>query len=339
MKFNKEELNAIVMAEECEQFDEKCIVCVLTLENGYKVSGIYVHTGDGFIDNAYGEEVARDQALYKVYELESYLEQQREYELEKKSVLNIAKDSIDKHADKYAHRDFSDELIHYYCPDCGKVYSERIYKDFRATSDKVSFGTNTWRKCECGSDAFEIDNSILPVIAKLNKIGFKTEFCCEGHSFEEAAYICFDSKVSLENIELPHMWIRDKSEMIVTELENGNPEVDKLSVIERECIRVDMYNNPDRARRIYNNDFDRYKNMYLNSLCVWVDELETMVLEKREEEKELQRRYAACQTSGGYDQAISVHNQAGVVVPPYECVTKSIEDKEDFGKGMVVTML
>ena len=98
--FEKDKIDWIedlIVAEECEQFDEKCIVCILTLRNGYKVSGIYVHTGGGFIDNAYGEDVARNQALQKIYELEKYLEQQREYEKEQglKSTENTIAELVD----------------------------------------------------------------------------------------------------------------------------------------------------------------------------------------------------------------------------------------------------
>ena len=83
----------LVVAEECEQFDEKCIVCVLKLKNGYKVSGSYVHTGEGFIDNALGEKIARNNALMQVCKFEKYLEQQREYE---KNTMEDFKSEIDK---------------------------------------------------------------------------------------------------------------------------------------------------------------------------------------------------------------------------------------------------
>ena len=74
-------LEELIVGEECEQFDEKCIVCILTLKNGYKVSGTYTHTGDGFLDNAMGEKIARQQAVDKIYELEAYLEQQKYYDM------------------------------------------------------------------------------------------------------------------------------------------------------------------------------------------------------------------------------------------------------------------
>ena len=48
---------------------------------------------------------------------------------------------------------------------------------------------------DCGDFAVvEIDDMILYVIKELNKKGYKTFYCCSGHSYENDAntYICFD---------------------------------------------------------------------------------------------------------------------------------------------------
>ena len=71
---------------------------------------------------------------------------------------------------------------------------------------------------ECGTINrvnYEIDPNITPTIALLNKKGYKTEFCCEGHYTEEGmdnAYIYFAKSVSpdiLINNPLPYPWFRD----------------------------------------------------------------------------------------------------------------------------------
>ena len=126
--FEKDETNwmeNLVVAEECEQFDEKCIVCILTLKNGYKVSGTYVHTGNGFIDNAYGEQVAREQALSKIYELEKYLQQQREYE---KNTLEEIKEKLNEAHSKAFENDNAEEEK--------KPYSEMSYAEFCTAIDE-----------------------------------------------------------------------------------------------------------------------------------------------------------------------------------------------------------
>ena len=195
---------------------------------------------------------------------------------------------------KYTHGEYTDKLITYYCPECGKDYFEKIVVDFKSTSDRINFSSYTWYKCDCGADAYEIDSRLLSVIVKLNKLGFKTTFCCEGHDFEEAAYIAFEHGIDLSDIGLPHMWVSDKSKMTEQYVEGG---LEDIKIVENEIIRTDMFNCPDILRKIYNNNFDIFKNLYLNSLYVWVDQLETKVLEKREEEKELQAKLAACQSS------------------------------------------
>ena len=206
----------------------------------------------------------------------------------------INKDSKKINNDACWSGEVDDKIIDYYCPDCGATYSERVRVDFRSTSDKITSNTHTWYKCDCGSDAYEIDHRILTVILKLNKIGFKTAFCCEGHNFNEAAYISFDPSVNLDGIELPYLWVRDKSQMVEV-IDAGHKE--DIQLINQEIIRTTLFDDPDKLCRIFGNDFEHFKNIYLNSLYVWVDELETIVLEKRVKERVEKMSREACQTS------------------------------------------
>ena len=50
-----------------------------------------------------------------------------------------------------------------------------------------------WLDCECGesSNLIEIDANIVEVISILNKIGYETKYCCEGHHGFIMPYIQF----------------------------------------------------------------------------------------------------------------------------------------------------
>ena len=296
----KDPLEDVVVGEECEQFDDTVIICVLTLKNGYKVSGSYAHAGEGFLDNALGEAKAREAAMDKVRELENYLKQQRFYEerIEEFEDEDCNEDSnklpeVELKIDDsiYTSGELQRKLVHYYCPDCGKTYLENVKFDHGSTDSRIQFSTHTWYNCDCGGDAVEIDSRLVDVIVKLNKIGFRTTYCCEGHSFEDTAYIAFEPDVDFTGIELPNLWVSDKSKMVSVVDSNDNTE--DVKIFEHEIIRAEFFDKPDKAYQIFGDRFDIFKDVYLNSLYVWVDELETRVLEERA----AKARAEACQTS------------------------------------------
>lgn len=70
---------------------------------------------------------------------------------------------------------------------------------------------NTKENCYCINAWFvEIDDNIYPVIKKLNYLGYKTLFCCEGHigdNISMQAYIVFDCDKNIKMFdELPNGW-------------------------------------------------------------------------------------------------------------------------------------
>lgn len=61
----------------------------------------------------------------------------------------------------------------------------------------------------------EIDSGIADIISELNKKGYKTRFCCEGHPDNPHAYIMFDNNVSIRDIKsisynTDFIWIYDE---------------------------------------------------------------------------------------------------------------------------------
>ena len=72
------------------------------------------------------------------------------------------------------------------------VFSNRDFWDF-----------NHYCKC-CGknTDFFFIDKNMIEPIQKLNVLGIKTIFSCEGHSINDIAYIAFSNKEDVQYFDM-----------------------------------------------------------------------------------------------------------------------------------------
>lgn len=66
-------IDAQVDREEFHVFDAVMTVCVLTLKNGYKVTGESACASPENYNQAIGEKIARDNARNKIWALEGYL--------------------------------------------------------------------------------------------------------------------------------------------------------------------------------------------------------------------------------------------------------------------------
>lgn len=73
-----------------------------------------------------------------------------------------------------------DKKFVYVCPQCFEERSKCI--------------------CDTTKDFIEIDKNIYPVIRNLNRAGFHTSFCCEGHNNEKQGYIHFTHFYHFEHI-------------------------------------------------------------------------------------------------------------------------------------------
>ena len=68
------------------------------------------------------------------------------------------------------------------------------------------------KKCEnCGNEYFDpiqLDYNIAETISLLNKAGYKTKYCCEGHGKSDTtAYIMFDGSRIMKHLNtLPITW-------------------------------------------------------------------------------------------------------------------------------------
>jgi len=71
-----DDIRSVIAGEDYQCFDNKLTICVLTLVNGYKVTGQSSVVDPKNFDAATGRKIALEQAINKVWELEGYLLQQ-----------------------------------------------------------------------------------------------------------------------------------------------------------------------------------------------------------------------------------------------------------------------
>lgn len=74
------QIEAKIAKAEYQVFGNKTTICVLTLMNGFQVTGESACVDPRNFNQAKGREIARQKAKDKVWLLEGYLLQQREYE-------------------------------------------------------------------------------------------------------------------------------------------------------------------------------------------------------------------------------------------------------------------
>lgn len=103
------------------------------------------------------------------------------------------------------------------CDKCFKIY--RI-TSFIKTNNECDLAIDSFLKCsviKCNGNLFEIDELFAPVIAILNKKGYKTLKCCSGHIKGDTIIVynrvyqkkdknyCIDSYIQFdESIKLPN---------------------------------------------------------------------------------------------------------------------------------------
>ena len=245
-----------------------------------------------------------------------------------------------------------DRLVHYYCPSCHKTYEERSNIISYSTSERMRVDPNTYIKCTCCGEAVEIDAELIDVIVKLNKMGVRTEYCCEGHGLSDPAYIMFDIHSNdLLKYDPPYMWEYDTNHVItqlcvsktgifntsiilssweemvdlstwykdgvlllrkgmcvavtldddsckngiyrctkISKDAKGSPLISwnrvsgemEITLVINTCrvLRPILSSNPKMIERVFGNNFDMYKNLYLNALRAWVDELHTYLIDE-----------------------------------------------------------
>jgi hypothetical protein len=131
------------------------------------------------------------------------------------------------------------------CLKCFRVYNQKTIKH------KVCKNKN------CNGEVVEIDELFIPVIAELNRKGYKTKYCCSGHIEDTFnSYIYFEDDIELPN--LPDGYLFDK---------DAFPQVNWT-----------MWETKNTIRRLFDenkNNFDLSKEILESTLKVmkWVEEL------------------------------------------------------------------
>lgn len=105
------------------------------------------------------------------------------------------------------------------CPKCFRKKMFNVDVSINSNLSKRKFGLTLvpYYECpKCGEIAVAIDIDIIDDIAKLNKMGYRTEYCCSGHKSDvDCFYIFFKNKnivrdIERYNIPLPEIFYFDE---------------------------------------------------------------------------------------------------------------------------------
>ena len=79
-KLTLDYIKSLIINAEYQRFGDTLTVCVLTLQNGFKVTGESACINKADFNADIGQQVAYNNAVDKIWQLEGYLAVQRNYE-------------------------------------------------------------------------------------------------------------------------------------------------------------------------------------------------------------------------------------------------------------------
>ena len=128
------------------------------------------------------------------------------------------------------------------CLNCYKIYNQKTIKN------------NICKVKECYGDVVEVDELFVPVIAELNRKGYRTRYCCSGHYADEysSSYIFFAEDYVFPSLPKSYMYDQDLNPWAYL---NTNGQQSKSK---RNTIRCDFYGNKNKSfnelsKDIFNN--------------------------------------------------------------------------------------
>lgn len=94
-KITKQHVEALIKHEQYTHVNgSTLIICVLHLDNGYTVTGESACADPAIFNESYGRDLARKEAISKVFNLEGYLLRQRMFEESLEAAIEKPEESI-----------------------------------------------------------------------------------------------------------------------------------------------------------------------------------------------------------------------------------------------------
>ena len=106
------------------------------------------------------------------------------------------------------------------CPKCFNVYDIKINYELYTlskTDDHICISLKVngiCKECNTYTNMIILDGNIAKTISILNKKGYTTRFCCEGHKEYTDCYIYFSNNVYqyIEKMNIPDSWYIDEED-------------------------------------------------------------------------------------------------------------------------------
>jgi len=142
------------------------------------------------------------------------------------------------------------------CLNCYKVYNQKTIKN------------NMCKVKECYGDVVEVDELFVPVIAELNRKGYRTIACCSSHFDSgshnaQSSYIYFDDEYLFSNLPKGYMYDQDMYPLVDWEGHGHD---------KRNTIRIQF--NKDKNKSFSELSKDIFNNAI--SVLVWAEGLEEL---------------------------------------------------------------
>lgn len=106
------------------------------------------------------------------------------------------------------------------CPKCfkKKTFNVNVSINSNISRNKFELTLVPYYLCpKCGEAVVSIDNDIVDDIVRLNKLGYKTKYCCSGHEYRaDWFYVYFKNKnikrdMDFHNMPLPNIFYFDEN--------------------------------------------------------------------------------------------------------------------------------
>ena len=94
-----------------------------------------------------------------------------------------------------------------FCLKCNQIYRNSI-NEIKPIPYTMNEEAKSWRMCpknDCCGDIIEVDELMLPIIIELNKKGYETDNCCQGHYYDD----------------IPHCYIRFAKDFVFDTIPKG----------------------------------------------------------------------------------------------------------------------
>ena len=132
--------------------------------------------------------------------------------------------------------------MYYFCTKCKQIYWNN-FDEINSFSLGGRYKGRLCPKVNCHGTVVEIDELIMPSIEEFNKAGYKTNYSCSGHPYENipTPYVSFDEYYFFPLDKIPSTWSWDKKNntLYANTIQPDSSVKEKIEYITK--VNIDLY--------------------------------------------------------------------------------------------------